>query len=523
MSNPDINSKSSVTKPFADIIKSCTKLGLSADAVVLLDRQGKVIFSNAPMERMFPGSQGPMQGKLFTEYLPVSERKKIDDAVSSVLDDGEIVKNEEFVLTDEYNNIFYFFVNFSPIRSEDGEIVGIIGIFRDITEKYLSVQKLRNINRNLEEKLEESHKHSEFLKQMSSVNDEIIRMAPIGIFVIESTGKLFMQNPTLSRIFKQSEGKIDPGSDLYNFILADPGLKSDLDSVLNRKTSVRINNLKYSYSGDKEKIINIWIMPVTDAHDEVKYLVFLVEDVTKRSLMGDKIQRAEKLSAMGIMASGIAEEIKFPLTHIIMNLDFVERNTSEDSPARPYLQAIKDDLTRIKFVSKQIRSLSLPSDILDNEVFEVTRLFLDPPLSIKLHVMHERAIEVRTFFPDKSPKVNVNKNQLIQALTHIIQNAAEAVWENGVIAITVDTFTEDGHKAVVITIDDSGMGISDENMMKIFKPFFTTKGKSATGLGLMVAFSIIDNMHGAIGIKSSPGEGTSVRISLPAYIEKEQE
>ncbi len=523
MNNPEIHSKPDIQEPFKEIINSCIILGLSGDAIVLLDRPGKIIYGNAAMERMLSGSLEQMQGKLFTDYLPVSEKKKIDDAVKSVLDDGEIVKNEEFVLSDEHHNIVYFLVNCSPARSGDGEIIGILGIFRDITEKYLSVQKLRIANKKLEEKLNESHRHSEYLKQISSVNDEIISMAPIGIFVMESAGTLFMENPTLSKIFKPAEGKMDPGTDIYNFILADPGLKSDLDKVFDKKKPVRINSLKYLYSGDKEKIINIWIMPILDARSEIKYLVFLVEDVTKHSQIGNKIQRAEKLSAMGIMASGIAEEIKFPLNHILMNLDFVERNTRENSPAMAYLQTIKDDLSRIKFVSKQIRSLALQTDEYDREVFDITRIFLDPPLRIKLNVMHERSIEVRTFFPDRPLKVKVNKNQLIQAMTHIIQNAAEAISENGVIAITIENFTEDGHKAVVITVDDTGLGISDENMLKIFKPFFSTKGKSATGLGLMVAYSIIDSMHGAIGIKSSPGEGTSVRISLPAYIEESQE
>ena len=102
-----------------------------------------------------------------------------------------------------------------------------------------------------------------------------------------------------------------------------------------------------------------------------------MEDVTENALLDCKMHRSEKLSAMGIFASGIAEELKWPINHISLNLDFVERNTSEDSPVKSYIQAIKDDLSRIKFVSKQIMDLSLPHRKDNKEVYEVNKLFLD--------------------------------------------------------------------------------------------------------------------------------------------------
>ncbi len=356
------------------------------------------------------------------------------------------------------------------------------------------------------------------LKNLSSLSEEVINNFPTGIFVINPSGDVLIENPALKKIFGSEAERPDTGLEIYNYIKSDPQLKQYLNNAINNKKSVKIDRLKYLLHDNKtERILDIWIVPILDQEKTIKYYFFLVEDMTEHTLLDSKIQRAERLSAMGILASGIAEEIKWPLSHIMMNLDFVERNTSEDSPVKSYIQAIKDDLSRIKFVSRQIMDLSLPHREDDKEVYEVNKLFSSQPIKVKLKVLKERGISIKTVLPETSPKVKANENQLIQAMTHIIQNAAEAMPEEGTLLTSVHSDNENGKEMVIITIADTGFGISKENLANIFKPFFTTKGQSATGLGLMVSYSIIDNLGGAIGIKSKPGVGTTVRIVLPAY------
>jgi PAS domain S-box-containing protein len=356
-------------------------------------------------------------------------------------------------------------------------------------------------------------------KNISSLSEEIINNFPTGIFVINPSGDVLIENPALNKIFGYEAERPDTGVEIYNHIKSDPQLVQHLDNAISNKRAVKIDRLKYLLHDNKtERILNISIVPILDHESTIKYYFFLVEDMTEHALQDSKIQRAERLSAMGILASGIAEEIKWPLSHIMMNLDFVERNTNEESPVRSYLQAIKDDLTRIKFVSRQIMDLSLPHREEEKDIYEINKLFSTQPIKVKLKVLKERGISIKTVLPDISPKVKASENQLIQAMTHIIQNAAEAMPEEGTLLLSVHLDKENGNEMVVITIADTGFGISKENLANIFKPFFTTKGQSATGLGLMVAYSIIDNLGGAIGIKSKPGVGTTVRIVLPAYM-----
>lgn len=351
---------------------------------------------------------------------------------------------------------------------------------------------------------------------ISGINDEIIRNSPIGIFAINGSGITIMENPALREILGSGEPDSKPGLDLYNYIDSDESLRKYLRAD-NNNIAKKINEINYKPPNTKKDlIIDIWVVPVSDSENIIQYYLFFVEDVTQRALLGSKIERAERLSIMGILASGIAEEIKYPLSHIMVNLDFVERNTSEDSPVRSYLQAIKDDLSRIKFISKQIRDLSLPHSEDDKEIYEVNRVFLSKPIKVKLNVLRERGISIKLVLPKKSPKIRANENQLIQAMTHLIQNAAEALKYEGTLLITVDSINENKKEYVSITIADTGIGITKENLANIFKPFFSTKGRNATGLGLIVSYSIIDNLGGAIGVKSTPGVGTSVRIMIPA-------
>ncbi|MFH0974883.1 MAG: ATP-binding protein [Spirochaetota bacterium] len=354
-------------------------------------------------------------------------------------------------------------------------------------------------------------------KQFTSLSDEVIHNFPTGIFVINPSGEMLIENPALKKTLGFDPESTNVGMELYRFIKSDPKLNQYLEDAANDKKTVKIENLTYTLHRDKnEIIINISIIPLVDEQKVIRYYFFLIEDVTKHALIYSKIHRQEKLSTIGIMASGVAEEIKWPLSHIMINLDFVEKNTSEDSPMRSYLQAIKDDLSRIRFVSKQMTDLSLPQTESNEDVCDVNKLFLSQPLKAKLNKIKERGITVKMSFPKKAAKVKANENNLIQAFTHIIRNASEAMPEEGTLTVIVESITEKENDIIAITITDTGMGIPEQNLPNIFKPFFSTKGRSGIGLGLMVAYSIVDNLGGAIGIKSMPGVGTSVRIVLPA-------
>jgi two-component system NtrC family sensor kinase len=116
-----------------------------------------------------------------------------------------------------------------------------------------------------------------------------------------------------------------------------------------------------------------------------------------------------------------------------------------------------------------------------------------------------------------NPIVNATQNQLQQLLIQLIENAEEAISENrrGKIKIMISTHVADDARVAAISISDTGIGISEENIKKIFRPFYSTKGKQATGLGMMIVSAILENLGGTIGVKSLPAVGTTFKITLP--------
>ena len=172
----------------------------------------------------------------------------------------------------------------------------------------------------------------------------------------------------------------------------------------------------------------------------------------------------------------------------------------------------------MKQISDQLLNLSKPEEI-DKEVFEIHKLITSHPIQIMLNRLKKNGYIVNTVLPDESMKIRGIRNQLTQALLHLIANAEEAMPDRGELRIEIGAMENSSAKFGTITVTDTGIGITRDNIKKIIQPFFTTKGEKSTGLGMMVTYSIIENHGGTMGIRSKPGEGTSIVIALPGVDE----
>lgn len=199
---------------------------------------------------------------------------------------------------------------------------------------------------------------------------------------------------------------------------------------------------------------------------------------------------------------------------MVMDLNFVDTNVDEYSPAVEYIDSLKKELERIKNISEQLLSLAI-IDERDKEKCELNKIFVTHPLDVFINKIKNDGHEVEVILPEESPEIFATTNQIQQMLIQFLENAEDALIDGGKITIKVETVKTEENKYAVITMSDTGVGIPKENISKIFQPFFTTKGKNGTGLGMMIATNIISNIGGSIGVKSNPGEGTSIKVILP--------
>jgi signal transduction histidine kinase len=266
-----------------------------------------------------------------------------------------------------------------------------------------------------------------------------------------------------------------------------------------------------SLSQARNKLLEANIKELNEVYDALREkLIELRRRNEKLRIFEERFVKANKLSAIGELASSIAHEIKNPLISI---QGFARRigATKDRDKVEKYAEFIEQEADRLSQVLTKLLGFSRmdepKKDLLDmNEIVDDTVLFMEHHLTrfknVQLSVEKEASL----------PKVYVDRIHVQQTMVNIIMNAAQAMPEGG--RILIKTGMNDQY--VFIAITDTGIGIRDEDLEKIFEPFFTTKEKEqGTGLGLSLCKRLIEANAGKIEVKSTVGEGTTFTIMIP--------
>lgn len=233
--------------------------------------------------------------------------------------------------------------------------------------------------------------------------------------------------------------------------------------------------------------------------------------ISKLSETQEKLIQSEKMASLGILSAGIAHEINNPLNFIHGGITAIENyltaNCTEDEESlAPFIEAIHVGVKRASEIVSSLSHYSRQDNISNNDcdLHSIINNCL-----IMLQNQLKTRIDVETEFTEDYHLIKGNEGKLHQALINIITNAEQAIEGTG--SIKIKTVVKD--ETLILTITDSGSGISPQNMQKIFDPFFTTKAPGkGTGLGLSITYKIISEHDGTIRYKSTPGLGTTVTI-----------
>ncbi|MGE5198024.1 MAG: sensor histidine kinase, partial [Rhodospirillaceae bacterium] len=245
-----------------------------------------------------------------------------------------------------------------------------------------------------------------------------------------------------------------------------------------------------------------------DSADELERKVEARTAELKR--MQAQMIQSEKMVAIGKLAAGVAHEINNPLTGVLTNSSLMLEDLAEDHPWREDIQTIVNETLRCRKIVKGLLDFSRQTKpqrtLLDlNQVVEDT-------LSLVRNQTVFRNIKIVCALDPHLPTVLADADQMRQVVLNIVLNAAEAMVQGG--ELRVASAPDVPRKAVELRISDTGPGIPDEVRARIFEPFFTTK-KTGTGLGLAVAYGIIERHHGQIRIDTARGKGTVFTVSVP--------
>lgn len=250
-------------------------------------------------------------------------------------------------------------------------------------------------------------------------------------------------------------------------------------------------------------------------------VAYLVDNIARRYLRtlwlaeekGQLALSRERLARVGQISAGVSHAVRNPLHGLINGLDVLSKHVAPEPSAQRMLSLMADGLTRIDTVTRRLLvltrdvPLSLRPTDLDRLVNE-TRNFVNSTRGSETHVPLDICL-------GGAGVVDVDPDQLNEALTNVLDNAIDACTDGG--TVTVTTAVRDGLAGTAcIEVRDSGTGIATEQAKMVFEPFFTTKAVgSGTGLGLAIARRIIEDHGGTITMESEFGVGTSVRMMIP--------
>lgn len=241
--------------------------------------------------------------------------------------------------------------------------------------------------------------------------------------------------------------------------------------------------------------------------------VMYYRDVTEERRLQQEAIQQEKMAAIGLLAGGIAHEINNPLGGILAFTQLLMRDAKDNDGLLRDLKEIESAAIRCKKIVSDLLDYSRVSKekekcLLDvNSLLEKVLPFISGDIkSLNIEIIFEKARRV--------PQIMGSPDRIQQIFLNLLTNACHAMPKGGILSLKTSV---DDNKGVIVTVSDTGVGITREEINKIFEPFYTTKEASkGTGLGLSIAYRIVREHGGTIHAESEPGKGTKFVVCFPA-------
>jgi PAS domain S-box-containing protein len=350
-----------------------------------------------------------------------------------------------------------------------------------------------------------------------------------GILVCDTEHNLILANKYADRILPVSRH----GEDLVWNLVRDDRIADFLESSLMSGDRVRDQEFEAEVNGT-ERLLSISIFPLVKEY-QVKGSLIHAVDITEKRKKENRLRRIKNLASLTTLAAGVAHEIKNPLGSISIHIQLLQKafekneelyyqSHPEDRPDpnfsgdrgptvyfdkfHKYIAVINEEIERLNHIVVDFLFAVKPMDLncREGDFNAFLKGFLDF-VGFELEAAHVKTVlELDT----ELPPLEFDERIMKQAMLNLVQNAIAAMGRGG--TLSVKTEQKDGE--AVISIRDTGIGIPEKNISKIFEPYFTTK-ENGSGLGLTLVFKIIREHQGEITVSSKEGEGTRFTITLP--------
>ncbi|HEX4650061.1 MAG TPA: PAS domain-containing protein [Granulicella sp.] len=468
---------------------------LTTDGILSIDRSWRCIYAN-PRARQIVAASGEFVGKNIWEAFPamIYEDSPYVKFYRQAMDEGIAGEFEAF-----YPAPLNIWVRVQVRPSAEG----LVTYFRDVTEEKQTTSALHDSGIRFNAIYSTSHEYIGVLSREGTILD--CNRAALefgGNTLAEVVGRPFWEGPWFVHT---------PGApEMARQVIA---AGAEGKTVRREMSLVRPNG--------ETMIFDFSLSPFRDEQGEVVFLVPEARDITELKRAEAALLQSEKLAAVGRLASSIAHEINNPLESVT-NLIYLARKDAVTEEMRDYLETAERELRRVAVITNQTlrfhKQATKPRLVSCEELFESV-LSIHQGRVVNAHVRIERRSR-------GNASVMCFDGEIRQVLNNLAGNAIDAMHPGGgrlLLRSRPGTEWSTGRRGVVLTVADSGEGISPAVMKRVFEPFFTTKGDSGTGLGLWVSQEIIARHEGGLRVRSSQREGLSgtvFTVFLPAEAAK---
>ena len=405
-----------------------------------------------------------------------------------------------------------------------GRMVAVIGLGRSADGALLSsedVEILRTVSGYIAVAIEnsllyqEQQQRASELELLKEFNESIVESINVGLMAVDLDGRITRLNSALEEIVAADRQEVI-GKNVEELFAED--FADTLHQVLGESgwhliQTRQIYKMHISTREGRSLVLNIAIAPLwADSQEQTGALV-IFEDVTERLRLEDQLQQREKLSSIGLLAAGVAHEVNTPLTGVSSYTQMLLNMLPQNDPKHALLEKVRRQADRATDIVNNLLNFSRTGSAAEFTTLDIHRV-LDDTLQLLEPQLRRSQIEIVREYDEHLPPVHGNSVKLQQVFTNLILNARDSIANGqGRIVLATRNGEED---LLTVEVADNGIGIDADDVAKIYDPFFTTKGVGrGTGLGLAVTYGIVQEHSGHISVSSTPGLGTTFRITLP--------
>jgi len=342
------------------------------------------------------------------------------------------------------------------------------------------------------------------LLRLRGFTQHILESMTSGVLIFDNNGVVTFANHEMTRILDRpvpENWTAAKGGDVMP-----PPLLALIAEVLENKITLENSKVRLEHVSPS-CILEVHAFPFRDEQG-ILGTAFFCKDVTQVSRLEEQLKRADRLSALGVLAAGVAHEIRNPLTGMKMIVQLLTADLGSDDPKREPLSIIQNEIDRLERIIANLLDFARPSK--PKEIPIDLRDILNACLLLIHNQINKAGLTLETHFPKDLPTVIGDPDQLKQVFLNILTNAVQATRAEGKLDVLIDPRAE----GLVAAVRDTGCGIPPGKLRTIFDPFMTTK-EDGTGLGLSVALRIVEEHGGRIDVDSAEGQGTTFSVCLP--------